>query len=587
MDDDRVLSSNADLSSLTISEGELSPEFASGVTNYAVVVGGNIESLTVTPTVSDTLASGLTVNGNSVSSGSASGPVSLATGENAVSIVVTAEDGTQKTYAITVTRTEETVADRIDELDTEIVTEVAREIAATTIETITGRISSVIGGIPASGTTLPAPSPSGGLTSSAMLPILRTLAQKEEDLNRDKLSIEEALDGVSFAYSPDADILSAADGEGGLAPGSIAVWGSVDYRKLSGGSKGPVRWNGSLFSVYAGTDTMIEPELLVGFAAGVSKGSFEYSGGIMDSSGKIKTRMTALYPYIGWTVSDAMSLWATVGYGKGKIEYQDSSGNYLSDTTMTQLSAGGRYRLDSDQWSFVNDSISIDIKGEVWGTRTTIKGNTAQRAGRKLSTSGVRLALEGFSEYTLESGVVLTPSGEAGVRVDSGDGDNGVGMEVGGSLKFDNRESGLTVDTNARVLLTHESGKKEWGAGVVLRYRPVSNDLGFTYDVSVLHGESESSINSLWEENAANRSVDASKPVTSFDTEVGYSMYRNSGVVTPYIGLNFKDSDTRSHRLGGRYENDSSMNYELEFEQRHSSGKSSDNRILFKGKLDW
>ena len=587
VDDDRELSSNADLSSLTISEGVLSPEFASDVTSYTVVVAGNVESLTVTSTLSDTSARGLTVNGNSVTSGSASAPISLATGENTVSIVVTAENGTQKTYAITITQTEETVADRIEELDTEIVTEVAREIAATTIETITGRISGVIGGVPATGTTLPPPSPTGGLTSSAILPILTTLAQKEEDLNKGTISIEEALDGASFAYSPDAGILSATDAESGLAQGSIAVWGSADYQKLSGGSNGPVNWNGSLFSVYTGTDTMIEPGLLVGIAAGVSKGNFGYSGGIMNSSGTIRTRMTALYPYVGWAVSDAMSLWATVGYGKGKIEYNDSLGNYLSDTAMTQLSAGGRYRLNSEQWAIADNEISIDLKGEVWGTRSTINGNASRVAGRNISTSGLRVALEGFTEYTLESGVILTPSGEAGVRVDSGDGDNGVGMEVGGSLKFDNQELGLTVDTNVRALLTHDSGKKEWGAGVVVRRTPVSDKIGLTYEVSVLHGEAESSINSLWEENAANRSVDASKPVTSFDTEIGYSMYENSGVVTPYIGLNMKDTASRSYRLGGRYENESSMDYELEFEQRHSSGKSPDNRILLQGKFDW
>ena len=97
-------STNANLSSLAISQGMLSPSFASGTTSYTASVANNVTSLTVTPTVSNTNAT-VTVNGATVTSGNASGSIALAVGSNTITTVVTAEDGTTtQTYTVTVTR---------------------------------------------------------------------------------------------------------------------------------------------------------------------------------------------------------------------------------------------------------------------------------------------------------------------------------------------------------------------------------------------------------------------------------------------------------------------------------------------------
>jgi Cadherin-like beta sandwich domain len=60
-------------------------------------------TLTVTPTVNQTNAT-LTVNGHAAVSGAAYGPISLAIGDNIITIVVTASDSTTDTYKVTVTR---------------------------------------------------------------------------------------------------------------------------------------------------------------------------------------------------------------------------------------------------------------------------------------------------------------------------------------------------------------------------------------------------------------------------------------------------------------------------------------------------
>lgn len=88
-----VQSSNNSLKSLDVSPGTLSPAFAAGTTSYAVSVGMDIDKLTVSAAPADSKAT-LTVSGNE----------SLLYGDNAVKIVVTAENGDKKTYTITVNR---------------------------------------------------------------------------------------------------------------------------------------------------------------------------------------------------------------------------------------------------------------------------------------------------------------------------------------------------------------------------------------------------------------------------------------------------------------------------------------------------
>ena len=592
VDDDRVLSSNADLSSLTISEGELSPEFASGVTNYAVVVGGNIESLTVTPTVSDTLASGLTVNGNSVSSGSASGPVSLATGENTVSIVVTAEDGTQKTYAIAVTRTEETVADRIDELDTEIVTEVAREVTTSVVNAVSSRVASMVGGTAiASPVNVPA---TDGFTTGGLLSILVHAVQhdreRERGLQRSEMSLYRSLDGASFVYSP--SVLSAtgsAGASGGGHSGILTVWGSVDYRKMSGSGEGRFRWDGELASLNIGTDTMSESGVLIGLAAGVSKGSFGYQSSTIGSSGVLKMRVKTLNPYVGWSVSESASLWASVGYGKGKINYNDNEAEASSSKmSLTSAALGGRYRLFSVDDSADGSLIQVSLKGEAWGLQNKIEGGIQRPMGLKYQAQGMRIAVERHRNGVLESGASLVLLGEAGVRWDGGDGDTGAGFEMGGTADYSNSATGMKLVATTRVLVDHESDRKEWGAGLTVGSRLDGQETGMTYRYSLSHGQAESGVGSLWNSSAVSRTSSEEKSLaTRLGAEVGYRMHGMGGLYTPYVGFGVEADSKRDYRVGIRYVGSSAVSSGLEFERREARSKRPDHRVMLTGQMSW
>jgi hypothetical protein len=98
------ISSNADLSALSISDGTLNPVFASNTTSYTTSVVYETTSITLTPTVSEANAT-IKVNGVIVNSANASGAIALNVGANTITTIVTAQDAsTTKTYTVTVTR---------------------------------------------------------------------------------------------------------------------------------------------------------------------------------------------------------------------------------------------------------------------------------------------------------------------------------------------------------------------------------------------------------------------------------------------------------------------------------------------------
>lgn len=100
-------SSNASLGSLVISAGMLSPEFSAATKDYTATVDYSCSSLAVTANPADSKASVTSVTGND----------SLEVGENTVSVVVTAEDGSTSTYNIVVTRRAEDDPENADKQD--------------------------------------------------------------------------------------------------------------------------------------------------------------------------------------------------------------------------------------------------------------------------------------------------------------------------------------------------------------------------------------------------------------------------------------------------------------------------------------
>ena len=95
-----ALSGDDSLSALAVSAGSLSPAFASATLSYTDSVANSVTSVSVTATPTNSKASyALEVGGAPVTN-----PIALSVGANPIDIVVSAQDGAQQTYSLTVNR---------------------------------------------------------------------------------------------------------------------------------------------------------------------------------------------------------------------------------------------------------------------------------------------------------------------------------------------------------------------------------------------------------------------------------------------------------------------------------------------------
>lgn len=94
---DKALSNNANLKSLSLNTGTLSPKFSASKTTYTATVLYETTKINVTATAADSGAKVVSVTGNN----------DLKVGKNSIVVTVQAADGTQKKYTINVTRLNE------------------------------------------------------------------------------------------------------------------------------------------------------------------------------------------------------------------------------------------------------------------------------------------------------------------------------------------------------------------------------------------------------------------------------------------------------------------------------------------------
>lgn len=102
-------SSDASLSKLVVNNAKMTPAFHSNVTEYQVEVSKDVEKLQLDYVTSNKNAKVSVVGNEKLKDGEAT----------IVKVVVTAEDGSKKTYTLTVTKADEEVENKLERLDVE------------------------------------------------------------------------------------------------------------------------------------------------------------------------------------------------------------------------------------------------------------------------------------------------------------------------------------------------------------------------------------------------------------------------------------------------------------------------------------
>ena len=215
------------------------------------------------------------------------------------------------------------------------------------------------------------------------------------------------------------------------------------------------------------------------------------------------------------------------------------------------------------------------------------EGDTSADASR------LRVILEGSRAFALGEGSVLKPGLELGLRHDGGDAETGTGIEVGGSVRYADVASGLSVEASARTLLAHEdSGYEEWGASASVQLDPGASGRGLSFTLSPTVGVASSGAERLWSLSDA-RGVEpgggAFEASRSLEARIGYGLdaFGGRGLSTPYAGLSLADGGGSTWHAGVGWSLGPTLNLDLEGTRSETGDESSDHAMMVRGTIRW
>ena len=333
------------------------------------------------------------------------------------------------------------------------------------------------------------------------------------------------------------------EGRGGFG----ALWGRGAVSHFDG-RDGPLSLTGEVATGMVGMD-WVSRRWRSGLALAMSRGIGGYSAAV--NSGEIESKLTGLFPWVGYDVTDRVSVWATAGYGAGVLTLTPENAEATTaELALSMVAAGARSELlELSQLGGVMLALETDTRL----TRTT----TGAIAGLEATEASVwqrRLGLEGSRAVALAGRLSLRPSVEVGLRYDGGDAETGAGMDVGAGLGFSDSGTGLAVDVQMRTLLVHEAeGFSERGMAFSLSYDPTpSTPLGVTARVAPSWGgQAQSGAAALWgRETMAGMAQGGAAQGYRLNGEVGYGLPVGGRFVgTPRVGFS-RSEHSRDYRVG-------------------------------------
>ena len=333
--------------------------------------------------------------------------------------------------------------------------------------------------------------------------------------------------------------------------GILSFW-SRGARSSFAGREEALSLGGDVRTMMVGADYAKGP-LVAGLSLSNSRGLGEYAG---VTGGQVASAVTGLYPWLGYTLSDRVSVWGVTGYGKGALTLMPGEGAALtSGLSMAMAAAGTRGALVAGGAR----GFELAFKADALWVGTSIDGVEGPGGNVTATAAAVtrfRTGLEGARGYTLAGRLSLRPSVEVGLRHDGGDAETGAGLDVGGGLVVSDASTGLAVDVRVRMLALHQAdGFSERGMALSLSYNPTpSTPLGLTARVAPSWGgEATSGAEALWgRETMAGLANGGLASGNRLEGEVGYGLPVSRRFVgTPTFGVGTSEMG-RDYRLGYR-----------------------------------
>ncbi len=342
----------------------------------------------------------------------------------------------------------------------------------------------------------------------------------------------------------------------------MSLWGRGAFSRFEDADDAQAP-DGSVRSATVGADFLAQ-RALIGVAVSHSQGAGTVApdGTELEAS----SSLTGIYPYLRVGVGDRLSLWGAGGIGSGTLALKsreaapDAAPN---DTGITmKLGAAGALAeiLAPDQ----GNGLALTVKADALLLRIDADASTSFAAASADATR-VRVVLEGGYEHAPESGELIAPFVDVGMRHDGGDVESGFGAEIGGGLRYAHRVHHVTAELHARALLVHAAeGLRRWSVAGSLRYDPQLNSARgpyFTFSSSrESAGRDGQATPWALDTRVALPPGDGAASGWNLAGEFGYGIPFPDGSTTgtPWVGVSMAEG-TPEYRLGYRLDFDSGL----------------------------
>ena len=311
------------------------------------------------------------------------------------------------------------------------------------------------------------------------------------------------------------------------------LWGHGDFQHFSGTSS-LVDFRGRLSATHVGMDLLSNRHVLTGLSFARSWGAMGYSD---DREGQLAASFNTFHPYLYWQPHRRLSLWGIGGMGRGSVDLRDPRLAHVFNSEFRMWAGGLRsvltkpgknelgFRLDGFMSNIAIDPVEQirEVFGRASRARAMLEA-VHQRGGRKRS-------------FSLK--------GEIGGRLDRGEAVHGAAMEAGLRLGFIDTPTGLDLSLQGRMLLFHDGGYRDWGAGLQASWDPGNKRRGLRMSAASSHGQNGRGGATLWDHSYAyafgqGRGVPGNPvPLNRIGSEAAYSMevLRGRGLLTPFSRL--------------------------------------------------
>ncbi len=303
--------------------------------------------------------------------------------------------------------------------------------------------------------------------------------------------------------------------------GGWSVWGQGAFTRMNG-RDGALSLRSNVTTMLLGADYVWRQGWMAGLLAAQSwdQGTYETP----TRSGSASSRLTGFYPYVSYQTGAGMRAWMLLGLGRGETEVETLESEL--DAALVALGLTGTLTGGS------TGRLGYEVDA-FWAT-------AEMEIGSDLGVRRVRAGVEG----SLQMGAGMQPYMEAALRQDGGDAETGLGMELGGGVRWSTSQ--LRAEVGGRTLVLHtDEGLREWGLTGSVEYGS-PDGLGPSMRVRPLWGNVYGG--DLWRE-APLHSMGVGSTDQRVEMELGYGMPIRKSLGRSIVGMTL-DPSGRAYRVG-------------------------------------